>query len=114
MRIERTDLQLRRESFARAFGFKGSAFHEKLTPVVCLKDAGGVESVGVGGLAPLWSDHRVFVAHGETAMLLQNSQQQRQAILINTLREPLWIIAAAVRNQRLNFDKQRAAPFPSH
>jgi hypothetical protein len=39
MRVTSCDLQLRREPFARPFGFKGSAFHEKWTPVVQLEDA---------------------------------------------------------------------------
>ncbi|MHC4915860.1 MAG: hypothetical protein ACYTGB_10250 [Planctomycetota bacterium] len=74
MRIERPDLQLRREPFARPFGFKGSKFHEKWTPVVRLAGEDGGQAVGVGGLAPLWSDHRVFAAHDETgANVLQMS-----------------------------------------
>jgi hypothetical protein len=66
MRIAACDLQLRRERFARPFGFKGSAFHEKWTPVVRLTDDAGRTAIGVGGLAVLWSDRRVFAAHTET------------------------------------------------
>ena len=66
MDIARTDLELRREPFAQPFAFKGSAFHEKWCPVVRLVDDAGHEAVGVGGLAVLWSDARVFQAHTET------------------------------------------------
>jgi len=64
--IRQTDLELRREPFARPFGFKGSAFHEKWCPVVRLVDDAGREAIGVGGLAVLWSDARVFRQHTET------------------------------------------------
>jgi len=66
MRIRQADLELRREPFARPFGFKGSAFHEKWCPVVRLVGDVGREAIGVGGLAVLWSDGRVFRAHTET------------------------------------------------
>ncbi|MFW6158071.1 MAG: L-alanine-DL-glutamate epimerase, partial [Planctomycetota bacterium] len=66
MDIAQADLQLKREPFARPFGFKGSAFHEKWCPVVRLVDDAGREAIGVGGLAVLWSDARVFAAHTET------------------------------------------------
>jgi L-alanine-DL-glutamate epimerase-like enolase superfamily enzyme len=66
MRIARADLQLRREPFVRPFAFKGSAFHEKWCPVVRLVGDAGREGVGVGGLAVLWSDPRVFRRHTET------------------------------------------------
>ena len=66
MRIQTADLEIQREPFARPFGFKGSAFHEKWNAVVRLCDADGVEAFGVGGFAPLWSDPDVFKAHTET------------------------------------------------
>ena len=66
MRVSAIDLELRREPFARPFAFKGSAFHEKWCPVVRLADDAGHAALGVGGLAVLWSDARVFHAHTET------------------------------------------------
>jgi L-alanine-DL-glutamate epimerase-like enolase superfamily enzyme len=59
------DLEIQREPFARPFGFKGSAFHEKWNAVVRLRSEEGVEAFGVGGFAPLWSDPDVFAAHTE-------------------------------------------------
>ena len=66
MSIQGADLEIQREPFARPFGFKGSAFHEKWNAVVRLRAADGVEAFGVGGFAPLWSDPDVFKAHTET------------------------------------------------
>ena len=65
MQISETHLEIQREPFARPFGFKGSAFHEKWNMVVRLRDNEGREAVGVGGLAVLWSDAAVFSAHTE-------------------------------------------------
>ena len=65
MKIIETDLEIQREPFARPFGFKGSAFHEKWNMVVRLKDADGHEAFGLGGLAVLWSDAQAFAAHTE-------------------------------------------------
>ena len=65
MHIVETDLEIQREPFARPFGFKGSAFHEKWNLVVRMKDADGYEAFGLGGLAVLWSDAAVFAAHTE-------------------------------------------------
>ncbi|MDP6036987.1 MAG: L-alanine-DL-glutamate epimerase [Candidatus Latescibacteria bacterium] len=65
MHIVETGLEIQREPFARPFGFKGSAFHEKWNLVVRLRDADGHEAFGVGGLAVLWSDAAVFAAHTE-------------------------------------------------
>jgi L-alanine-DL-glutamate epimerase-like enolase superfamily enzyme len=65
MFIDTADLEIQREPFARPFGFKGSAFHEKWNAVVRLQ-AGGIRAYGVGGFAPLWSDSDVFKAHTET------------------------------------------------
>ncbi len=65
MHIVETDLEIQREPFARPFGFKGSAFHEKWNLVVRLKDTDGYEAFGLGGLAVLWSDAAVFAAHTE-------------------------------------------------
>ncbi|MEE2754708.1 MAG: L-alanine-DL-glutamate epimerase [Candidatus Latescibacterota bacterium] len=74
MKITETDLEIQREPFARPFGFKGSAFHEKWNMIVRLRDEDGSESVGVGGLAVLWSDANVFNAHTEVGgNLLQAS-----------------------------------------
>jgi L-alanine-DL-glutamate epimerase-like enolase superfamily enzyme len=74
MRITETELEIQREPFARPFGFKGSAFHEKWNMIVQLRDDDGSESVGVGGLAVLWSDANVFRAHTEVGgNLLQAS-----------------------------------------
>lgn len=74
MKITETDLEIQREPFARPFGFKGSSFHEKWNMIVRLRDKDGSESVGVGGLAVLWSDANVFNAHTEVGgNLLQAS-----------------------------------------
>ncbi len=74
MQIAETQLEIQREPFARPFGFKGSAFHEKWNMIVRLRDDRGNEVVGIGGLAVLWSDARVFRAHTEVGgNLLQAS-----------------------------------------
>jgi L-alanine-DL-glutamate epimerase-like enolase superfamily enzyme len=65
MRIVETDLEIQREPFARPFGFKGSAFHEKWNLVVKGVDEEGHVAFGLGGLAVLWSDANVFSAHTE-------------------------------------------------
>jgi len=65
MRIVATDLEIQREPFARPFGFKGSAFHEKWNLVVKVVADSGEVAFGVGGLAVLWSDAVVFAAHTE-------------------------------------------------
>ena len=65
MQIEHTDLEIQREPFARPFAFKGAAFHEKWNLVVRLRDDAGHEAFGLGGLAVLWSDARVFARHSE-------------------------------------------------
>ena len=82
MRIVHTDLEIHREPFARPFGFKGSAFREKWSLVVRLRDEDGVEAYGLGGLAVLWSDASVFSAHTEVggnilqAALLEHALQE--------------------------------------
>ena len=74
MYIAHADLEIQREPFARPFGFKGSAFHEKWNLVVRLRDDSGNEAFGLGGLAVLWSDADVFSAHTEVGgNLLQAS-----------------------------------------
>jgi L-alanine-DL-glutamate epimerase-like enolase superfamily enzyme len=74
MKITETQLEIQREPFARPFGFKGSAFHEKWNMVVRLRDDRDNEVVGIGGLAVLWSDPDVFSAHTEVGgNLLQAS-----------------------------------------
>lgn len=65
MQLVETDLEIQREPFARPFGFKGAAFHEKWNMVVRLKDADGYQAFGLGGLAVLWSDATAFSAHTE-------------------------------------------------
>jgi L-alanine-DL-glutamate epimerase-like enolase superfamily enzyme len=66
MRIDQTELEIQREPFARPFAFKGSAFHEKWNLIVRLRDdTAGKEAFGVGGLAVLWSDTRVFARHSQ-------------------------------------------------
>lgn len=66
MKITNVDLEIQREPFARPFGFKGSCYYEKWNAVVRLEDDKGNHAVGLGGLAPLWSDADVFAAHTET------------------------------------------------
>ncbi len=84
MRIVHTDLEIQREPFARPFGFKGSAFHEKWNLVVRLRDGEGNEAFGLGGLAVLWADADVFAAHTEVGgnvlmtALLEHALQQVQ------------------------------------
>jgi hypothetical protein len=65
MRIEQADLQIHRQPFARPFAFKGASFREKWILIAKLQDASGVEAVGIGGTAVLWSDSSVFSAHTE-------------------------------------------------
>ena len=84
MLISDVELELQRQPFARPFGFKGSCFHEKWNAVVRLTDETGVRSIGVGGLATLWADAAVFMAHTESggnfimlAMLEDALQQVR-------------------------------------
>lgn len=64
MKIDKVDLEIQREPFARPFGFKGASFREKWNLVIRL-EAAGYRAWGVGGLAVLWSDARVFAAHTE-------------------------------------------------
>ena len=74
MKIVSSDLEIQREPFARPFAFKGSAFHEKWNLVVRLRSETGNESIGLGGLAVLWSDADVFSAHTEVGgNLLQSA-----------------------------------------
>ena len=65
MQITDVALEIQREPFARPFGFKGACFHEKWNAVVRLGDDEGHDAFGVGGLAPLWADAAVFLAHTE-------------------------------------------------
>ena len=65
MDIDQVGIRVQREPFARPFGFKGAFFHEKWNAVVRLTDSDGREAIGLGGLAPLWADARVFLKHGE-------------------------------------------------
>ena len=74
MKIVSSDLEIQREPFARPFAFKGSAFHEKWNLVVRLRSETDHESIGLGGLAVLWSDADVFSAHTEVGgNLLQSA-----------------------------------------
>ena len=81
MRVVGSDLNVGREPFVRPFGFKGGAFSEKWLTVVGLRDASGRAAVGVGGLAVLWSDPRVFFGHSEVGgnmlmvLLLERAMQ---------------------------------------
>ena len=81
MQVVGSDLNVDREPFVRPFGFKGGAFSEKWLTVVGLRDASGRTAVGVGGLAVLWSDPRVFFGHTEVAgnmlmvLLLERAMQ---------------------------------------
>lgn len=65
MQIEKTELEIQRQPFVRPFAFKGASFREKWNLVVRLEDGDGRRAYGVGGLAVLWSDPRVFARHSE-------------------------------------------------
>jgi L-alanine-DL-glutamate epimerase-like enolase superfamily enzyme len=65
MHIEKAELEIQREPFVRPFAFKGALFREKWNLVVRLEDECGQRAYGVGGLAVLWSDPRVFARHSE-------------------------------------------------
>jgi len=65
MHIEKAELEIQREPFVRPFAFKGASFREKWNLVVRLEDENGQRAYGVGGLAVLWSDPRVFAQHSE-------------------------------------------------
>ena len=100
MRIVHTDLEIQREPFARPFGFKGSAFHEKWNLVVRLRDDRGNESFGLGGLAVLWSDADVFSAHTEVGgNILQTAllEYALQEVLDRDYPSPLEILSSACR-----------------
>lgn len=97
MHIVETDLEIQREPFARPFGFKGSAFHEKWNLIVRLKDADGHEAFGVGGLAVLWSDAVVFAAQTEMGgNLLQASvlEYALQLVKGRTFADPMALFDA--------------------
>ena len=90
MRITETQLEIQREPFARPFAFKGSAFHEKWNTVVRISDDQENSSVGLGGLAVLWSDPNVFSAHTEVggnllqASILEHALQHMKRAVPNT------------------------------
>ena len=65
MYIKEAEFELQREPFAQPFAFKGASFREKWNLVVRLRSEGGSWVYGMGGLAVLWSDARVFANHGE-------------------------------------------------
>ena len=65
MFIKEAEFELQREPFAQPFAFKGASFREKWNLVVRLRDEEGPWVYGLGGLAVLWSDARVFANHGE-------------------------------------------------
>ena len=65
MQIIYADLEIQREPFIRPFAFKGASFNEKWNLVVRLQDESGLTAFGLGGLAVLWSDARVFAEHSE-------------------------------------------------
>ena len=86
MKITSSDLEIQREPFARPFGFKGAAFHEKWNCVVRIQSQDD-ESVGIGGLALLWSDPDVFTAHTEVGGNLLQSAILEHALQHVTGRE---------------------------
>ena len=97
MRITSVDLDIQREPFTRPFAFKGSAFHEKWNLVVCLRDEVGTEAYGIGGLAVLWSDERVFSAHTETggnALMVATLERALQASLAVDWERPEDLLGA--------------------
>ena len=98
MRIVSTDLEIQREPFARPFGFKGSAFHEKWNCLVRVEDTEGNASFGLGGLAVLWSDADVFSVHTEVGgnilqtAILEHALQRIKALDFETPIEALDLI----------------------
>lgn len=64
--ISDVSLEIQREPFARPFGFKGASYREKWNAVTQLRGASGHTAYGLGGLATLWADDRVFASHTET------------------------------------------------
>ncbi len=105
MRITHADLDIQREPFARPFAFKGSAFHEKWNLVVRLRDDAGTEACGIGGLAVLWSDARVFASHTETggnALMVATLERALQASLSTDWERPPDLLVA-VRKEAEQF-----------
>ena len=99
MRIEQVDLELQREPFARPFGFKGSCFHEKWNAVVRLTGEDGARAVGVGGLAPLWADASVFLAHTENGgnfVMLCLLERALQAVKGRSFADPFEMLDAVL------------------
>lgn len=99
MQIVETDLEIQREPFARPFGFKGSAFHEKWNLVAKVVDEDGHVAFGLGGLAVLWSDAKVFAGHTEMggnvlqAAVLEYALQRARGVEFET---PLELFDAIV------------------
>ena len=87
MIIASSDLEIQREPFARPFGFKGSAFHEKWNLIVRVRSNSGHEAIGLGGLAVLWSDGQVFESHTEVGGNLLQSAVLEHALQHVTGRE---------------------------
>jgi hypothetical protein len=55
-----------REPLSKPFHFKGGFFTEKWVLVTSVMSRKGIQAVGLGGLAILWSDPEVFFAYSET------------------------------------------------
>lgn len=65
MRVSDYRFSVTREPLKRPFSFKGGSFTEKWITVTSVTGENGARATGIGGLAVLWSDSRVFAEHSE-------------------------------------------------
>lgn len=92
LRLTPTGFRLQFEPFNQPFGFKGSSFHEKWNAVVRLVDEEQNSGYGLGGLAVLWSDARVFSEHTETGgnvLMLALLERALQCVRGRDFRDPI-------------------------
>ena len=88
--IADTNLDITRVPLARPFGFKGGYFTEKWVCRSTLTSEAGNSVTGIGGMAILWSDPRVFRAHSEVGgnllmgAMLEEALQAARGITFET------------------------------
>jgi len=95
MLIKETNLDIIREPLTKPFGFKGGYFTEKWLCRVELEGASGLRSVGLGGLAVLWSDAAVFAAHtevGGNTIMVAMLEHALQLVKGQTFETPLEML----------------------